>query len=62
MGENGQKSLLTAEAERISALNNPGFEWVVGTGTGRPDGSVELREFHQTHGHCRVPQRYPLSP
>ena len=22
----------------------------------------ELREFHQIHGHCRVPQKYPPNP
>jgi len=63
--EEKQKSLLTAES--IATLNNLGFDWFIGS-TGRHTGlcnnttwklrSQELRDFHQTHGHCRVPQKY----
>jgi len=64
--ENGKHSLMTSE--RIAALNNFGFDWVVGRGLGLDNDTKwklrleELQEFHQTCGHCRVPSRYPLNP
>jgi len=64
--ENGQQSSLTVE--RIAELNNLGFEWVLGRGHRSSNLPIwklrleELREFHQIHGHCRVPQRYPQNP
>ena len=44
-------------AERIAALNNLGFDWVVGRGNGPGTDATwklrleEMQEFRQTHGH-----------
>merc|ERR1711935_841957 len=53
----GQQSFLTDE--RIAALNNLGFDWVVVKHTVWEMRLEELQEFHQTYGHCRVPSKYP---
>jgi len=60
----GQQASMTAE--RIVALNNLGFDWVVDHRLFCDDvwklRLEELREFHQTNGHCRVPFKYPPNP
>ena len=53
--ENGKESWLTVE--RIAALNNLGFDWVV-INEAWEIRLEELREFYQTSGHCRVPQTH----
>jgi len=58
--ENGKKSSLTAE--RLAALNSLGFDWVLVKQTAWEIRLQELREFHQTYGHCRVPQKYSQNP
>ena len=55
--EDGKQSSMTAE--RIAKLNILGFDWVYGPWEVRLQ---ELQEFHQTHGHCRVPNKYPQNP
>jgi len=57
--ENGMQSSMTAE--RIAKLNNLGFDWG-GTKEAWETRLQELQEFHQTHGHCRVPQKYSQNP
>merc|ERR1712008_607397 len=57
MGKEGQQSSMTVE--RIAALNNLGFDWVLVKQTAWEIRLEELQEFHQTNGHCRVPFKYP---
>ena len=57
--ENGKQSSINAE--RIATLDNLGFDWDANIGAWETR-LQELREFHQTHGHCRVPSRYPQNP
>ena len=57
--ENGKQSSMTAE--RIAKLNNLGFDWVV-VSEAWEIRLEELQEFHQNHGHCRVPYKYPQNP
>jgi len=52
----GQQSSMTDE--RIAALNNLGFDWVL-KDTAWEIRLEELQKFHQTNGHCRVPGKYP---
>ena len=57
--ENGKQSSMTAE--RIAKLNNLGFDWAV-VSEAWETRLQELQEFHETHGHCRIPLKYPQNP
>jgi len=51
--KDGKQSSITVE--RIAALNNLGFDWVV-INEAWEIRLEELRDFRQTYGHCRVPK------
>jgi len=56
----GKKSKLTEERARM--LEAIGLEWQIRNSCSWMERFLELKEYHDQHGNCNVPQKYKVNP